>query len=89
MANEIELEFSRRDVLRAGVSLIPLVVAVATPVALAQQKVSKEQAQYQESPKDGQTCSMCLHFTSPDACRLVDGKISASGWCSLYAPKPG
>lgn len=55
--------------------------------AQAQQKVPKEPVQYQYSPKDGQQCSGCIHFVSPNACKLVQGEISPQGWCTLYAPK--
>ncbi len=84
-----EKGFSRRDVLRVGLSLVPLVVTGASPAALAQTKASKEQTQYQDSPKDGQTCAACLHFTAPSGCKVVDGSISPTGWCNLYAVKPG
>ena len=36
--------------------------SVATTAARAQQKVSKELAQYQDSPKDDHKCSECSFF---------------------------
>jgi High potential iron-sulfur protein len=54
----------------------------------AQQKAAKKLVQYQEKPKGTQECDECLHFVAPDSCKLVEGKISPKGWCSLYAPKP-
>ena len=50
----------------------------------AQQKVSKELAQYQDSPKDGQKCAECSFFEKPNACKAVDGDISPEGWCQLW-----
>ena len=44
---------------------------------------------YQSSPKDGRQCDDCMLFQAPDACKVVDGKISASGWCKLWAKKAG
>jgi hypothetical protein len=56
--------------------------------AAAQAKMSKVQAKYQDQPKEGQRCDGCMHFARPDGCKLVEGKVSASGWCILYAAKP-
>ncbi|MGA8614431.1 MAG: high-potential iron-sulfur protein [Xanthobacteraceae bacterium] len=56
--------------------------------ARAQQKVSQADAKYQAQPKDGQQCDGCLQFQAPNACKLVDGNISPTGWCLLFAAKP-
>ena len=56
--------------------------------AAAQAKLSKEQAKYQDKPKGEQRCDGCVHFLAPDGCKLVEGKVSPSGWCILYAAKP-
>ena len=50
----------------------------------AQQKVSKELAQYQDSPKDGHKCAECSFFEKPNACKAVEGDISPDGWCQLW-----
>jgi hypothetical protein len=50
----------------------------------AQQKVSKELAKYQDSPKDDQKCSDCSFFEKPNACKAVEGDISPEGWCQLW-----
>jgi High potential iron-sulfur protein len=52
--------------------------------ARAQQKVSKELAKYQDSPKDGQKCADCTFFVKPNSCKAVEGDISADGWCQLF-----
>ena len=44
---------------------------------------------YQASPKDGRQCDGCLLFQAPDACQVVDGKVSPTGWCELWAKKAG
>ena len=53
----------------------------------AQQKVSKEQAKYQDSPKGDQKCSNCNFFIEPNACQTVEGEISPEGWCQLWVEK--
>jgi hypothetical protein len=85
-------KISRRLVLQACGMIVPM--AMAGPFLLegrpadAQQKATKQQVQYQETPKKGQDCEKCLQFTPPDGCKLVGGKINPKGWCLLFAPKP-
>jgi hypothetical protein len=62
--------------------------AAAVTCASAQQKVSQADAKYQATPKDGQQCDGCVQFQAPNACKLVDGNIAATGWCTLFAAKP-
>jgi High potential iron-sulfur protein len=52
--------------------------------ARAQQKISKELAKYQDTPKDGNKCSECTFFEKPNACKAVEGDISPDGWCQLW-----
>ena len=83
---------SRRRLLQACGMIVP--AALARPFLLgarpadAQQKATKQQVQYQETPKKGQDCEKCLQFTPPDGCKLVGGKINPKGWCLLFALKP-
>jgi hypothetical protein len=75
----------RRAVLGVGLVLAGSAIFMR---AAAQAKISKAQAKYQDKPKDGQRCDGCVHFVTPDGCKLVEGKVSPSGWCTLYAAKP-
>ncbi len=43
---------------------------------------------YQPSPKDGHQCDGCMLFQAPSSCQVVDGTISPTGWCKLWAKKP-
>jgi hypothetical protein len=85
-------EISRRRALKALTGLLAFVIAapglIRSRRAQAQQKATRQQVQYQETPKNKQECSTCLQFVAPDSCKLVAGKISPKGWCLLYAPKP-
>jgi hypothetical protein len=53
----------------------------------AQQKISQADAKYQGTPKDDQHCDGCVNFQPPNACKFVEGDISPSGWCQLFAAK--
>jgi hypothetical protein len=69
---------------------LPLGVAAATTSASAADDSGGTKAQYKYVGKPGpkgQKCSGCALFKAPDACSLVKGKISPSGYCIAYAPK--
>jgi hypothetical protein len=76
----------RRTVLRAalgaGCSLwMPITLA-------ATQKTPPASVHYQPKPKGDQKCSACLNFIiGSNACKVVEGQISAEGWCSLWGNK--
>ena len=80
-----ERSVKRRAMLGAGLALASVAMFMQ---ATSQAKMSQGQAKYQDQPKDGQRCDGCMHFAPPDGCKLVEGKVSAFGWCTLYAAKP-
>jgi len=79
---------SRRVVL-AGTALALGTAAAATAVsqAAAQQKISQADAKYQGTPNGDQHCDGCFNFQPPNACKFVQGDISPSSWCQLFARK--
>jgi len=70
----------RRRVLAAALCIG---AAAATPAA-AQQEWSRAEAEYQDTPKDGQTCSLCTRFRAPASCEVVEGTIARQGWCKFF-----
>jgi len=59
--------------------------ADASPQA---KKTPQASVQYQSKPKGEQKCALCTHFIAESgSCKLVEGKISPDGWCSLWAKK--
>ena len=77
-----------RRVLLTGTALAPGTAAVAAvSKAMAQVKISQAVANYQNTPKGDQRCDRCINFQPPNACKFVQGDISPSGWCQLFAPK--
>jgi hypothetical protein len=50
-------------------------------------KTAKQAAGYQNSPNGGQSCSVCIAFVPPNACRIVAGTISPQGWCKIWQRK--
>lgn len=93
------IDESRRTLLRNGIT-IAAVGAVATTGLLktgsarAQAgKASQAVAMYQATPHGADQCDNCIHFipgkTPKDAgtCKVVEGNVSPSGWCVMYARK--
>jgi secreted PhoX family phosphatase len=84
------LDLSRRSLLRGAVLATGAGVLVATGMssqARAASKVSQNVANYQPTPKGSQRCNSCSQWLQPTDCKVVNGPISPTGWCSLYAPK--
>jgi hypothetical protein len=71
---------------------IPVLIGAATGFNLAApakthaaEKMSKQEAEYRDSPKDIRMCATCTLFEAPHACKVVEGDISPSGWCKAFA----
>ena len=84
-----DCERMSRRVLITGTALALGAAAAATVVlpAEAQEKMSPADAKYQGTPKDDQRCDDCILFQPPNACKVVEGEISPSGWCQLFVKK--
>jgi hypothetical protein len=86
-STEMKDGFRSKRRLLLGVGLAAATGAISVR-AVAQSKVSKANAKYQDKPNGDQRCDGCVQFAAPDGCKVVEGRISPSGWCMLYAPKP-
>lgn len=77
---------SRRQFV-AGSALIAGGAALSTAgPALAQNKTSQAEAEYQATPKGEEKCANCTFFESAaKTCKVVDGTVAAEGWCALYS----
>jgi hypothetical protein len=78
---------SRRMALTSTALAFVAAAFTAVKRAGAQQKVTQAVAKYQDQPKGKQSCAVCANFQPPHACKIVEGTISPSGWCILFAPK--
>lgn len=48
-------------------------------------KMTKKQAGYVVRDKSAtEICAQCIYFISPNDCVIVQGPISAQGWCTYY-----
>ncbi len=77
---------SRRTILMAAAGAVP---ALALMSGAAEAKMAQTAVKYQTDPKDGHQCDGCNFFVAPNACKMVDGDISPTGWCALWVKKAG
>jgi hypothetical protein len=84
------VRLSRRSLLSRGVACAvggALASQLLARRAAAAVKMQKVQAGYKDGPRGGMRCERCIQFQPPAACKIVDGAISPSGSCDLFAPK--
>ena len=85
------IDLSRRRLLR-GAALVAgggalMGASFVASTAAAQTKVSQRTANYQTTPKGNARCNVCTQWQAPSSCKVVQGTVDPTGWCSLYAPK--
>jgi hypothetical protein len=85
--NDCERISRRVVVTGTALALGAAVAAMVVPPAEAQEKMSQADAKYQGTPKGAQRCDGCMLFEPPNACKVVEGEISPSGWCQLFVKK--
>jgi hypothetical protein len=89
------MKSDRRLVLRSAALAAALAADLAALpwAARAQAKATKQAMQYQDKPKNDQTCDGCMHWIpgpkpgAPGECKVVEGPISPKGWCAAYVKK--
>jgi hypothetical protein len=47
-------------------------------------KLTRAEAEYQDTPKDIRMCATCSLFLPPKACKVVAGDVKPEGWCKLF-----
>jgi len=73
---------TRRSIIRTLAGAIP--AGLLSPAA-ASEKMTRQQAEYQDKPNGIYSCSLCTLFIKPDACKVVEGEVSEDGWCKAFA----
>jgi hypothetical protein len=67
--------------LARAIAATPLSSAVAT----AGDKMTRKQAEYQDTPNGIYSCGLCSLFEAPNGCKVVEGEVSKDGWCKAFA----
>jgi hypothetical protein len=78
----------RRELLAVLVGASAALTLGTDRPASAQQKLSQQDAAYQDTPKDDHACGTCTLFQPPKSCKIVAGDISDHGWCKLFEESP-
>jgi len=93
VAHVESMTVSRRSILQGvahaggAATLLAVTANRARAAAAKTTKTAKQAAGYQYSPNGGQSCSTCIAFVPPNACRIVEGTISPQGWCKIWQRK--
>lgn len=77
----------RQFVLEIGGLSAVAAMAATSARAAERAKLDQRSAAYQPTPKGKARCDGCTQWQTPDACKVVSGKIDPAGWCVLYAHK--
>lgn len=80
-------QLTRRTVLKQVIFITGVAAGLGTAQRAYAQKASKAAVKYQDKPNGSQECDNCQQFRPPDACAVVDGKISPKGWCLAWTKK--
>jgi hypothetical protein len=76
---------SRRKLIRVLVKVVSAGLVLRISQAEASEKMTRQQAEYQDTPKDIYSCAVCTLFEPPKYCKVVTGEVSKDGWCKAFA----
>ena len=79
------LDRSRRNIMGATIKGISAGLLLRMAPAGASDKMTRQQAEYQDRPNGIYSCGMCTLFEKPNACKVVEGEVSEDGWCKAFA----
>ena len=82
---EQQVDNSRRKLMGAIATGASAALLFRLSPAAASEKMTQQQAEYQDKPNGIYSCGMCTLFERPNACKVVEGEISRDGWCKAFA----
>ena len=85
---EKRMDRSRRKMMRTmatGLSAGLLLRISPTRADEKEDKMTRQQAQYQDTPNGLYSCAVCSLFEAPASCKVVAGEVSKDGWCRVFA----
>ncbi len=77
----------RRAVLNGAAGLVAFagVAAGGLQSAKAADKAAQADVDYQDTPNNGVNCAGCQFYDGDGGCEVVEGEISADGWCAIWS----
>jgi hypothetical protein len=79
------LDGSRRKLMGAAAKAISAGLLLRMAPTQASEKMTRQQAEYQDKPNGIYSCALCTLFEKPNACKVVAGEVSPDGWCKAFA----
>jgi hypothetical protein len=76
---------SRRKLMGAMVKGVSAGLLLRIAPTQASEKMTRQQAEYQDTPNGIYSCAMCTLFEKPNTCKVVAGEVSPDGWCKAFA----
>jgi hypothetical protein len=76
---------SRRKVMRAVAGGVSAGLLLRISPTKAEEKMTRQQAEYRDTPNGLYSCAMCSLFEPPQYCKVVAGEVSKDGWCRVFA----
>jgi hypothetical protein len=80
-----KLDRSRRKIVGAVAKLASAALLLRISPTDAAEKMTKQQAEYQDTPNGIYSCGLCTLFDKPKFCKVVEGEVSEDGWCKAFA----
>jgi hypothetical protein len=81
---EKPVDGSRRKLMRAVVKGVSAGLLLRISQTEASEKMTRQQAEYQDTPNGIYSCGMCTLFEPPQSCKVVDGEVGKDGWCKAF-----
>ena len=76
---------SRRRIIGTFAKAIAALPPLFAITARAADKMTRQQAEYQDTPNGIYSCGLCSLFEAPNGCKVVEGEVSKDGWCKAFA----
>jgi hypothetical protein len=76
---------SRRSIIGTVVRAVAATPLFTATAGRAADKMSRKQAEYQDTPNGIYSCGLCSLFEAPNGCKVVEGEVSKDGWCRVFA----
>jgi hypothetical protein len=78
------MDQSRRKLIRTLLGTAPAAMLFGSQASAAE-KMTLQEAAYQDTPNGIYSCGMCTFFEAPKSCKVVAGDVSRDGWCKVFA----
>ena len=75
----------RRKLMHAVVGRSSAALLLRISPTKASEKMTRQQAEYQDTPNGIYSCATCTLFEPPKSCKVVEGDVSRDGWCKAFA----